>query len=80
MKHKSIAILIFCVSVATTARAQTVTGSGTAGNIAKFTDSSTIGNSVVVESNGNIGIGTTNPLLPLVVTNLTWYRQRSDCP
>lgn len=67
MKHKSIAILIFCLSVAATARAQTVTGSGTAGNIAKFTGSSTVGNSVIVESNGKIGIGTSTAQFPLHV-------------
>jgi len=54
-------------------RAQTVTGSGTPGNISKFTGPSAIGNSVLAESGGNIGIGTTNPLFPLVVTNATGF-------
>src|SRR3989442_1707407 len=39
------------------ANAQTVTGSGTTNNIPKFTGSSTIGDSVIAESNGNIGVG-----------------------
>ena len=50
-------------------RAQTVTGSGTPGNLAKFTGSSAIGNSVVVESNGNIGIGSSNPSAMLEVVD-----------
>src|SRR5262249_54017751 len=34
---------------------------GTAGRIAKFTTGTDLGNSVITELNGNIGIGTTNP-------------------
>src|SRR5262249_32911224 len=37
--------------------------SGTGGFIAKFTSASDLGNSVMIESNGNIGIGTANPFL-----------------
>lgn len=36
-------------------------GSGTANHIAKFTDPTTIGDSVIYESAGNVGIGTVNP-------------------
>jgi len=38
-----------------------VTGTGTTNYIPKFTSSSAIGNSVIYESSGNIGIGTTSP-------------------
>jgi hypothetical protein len=37
--------------------AQTVTGSGTTNTVPKFTGSSTIGDSVIAESSGNIGVG-----------------------
>lgn len=38
-----------------------VTGTGTANYLPKFTGASSIDNSVIYESNGNIGIGTTTP-------------------
>jgi hypothetical protein len=44
-----------------------VRGSGTAGRIAKWTDTNQIGNSVVTEVDGRIGIGTTTPGSPLTV-------------
>lgn len=63
---------------ATSAQAQTeaskpvantpsVKGSGTAGKITKWLDSRTIGNSVMTERTGNIGIGTTTPESKLTV-------------
>ncbi|BCM88903.1 hypothetical protein IAD21_00745 [Abditibacteriota bacterium] len=39
----------------------TITGQGTTGTIAKFTGTNAIGNSVMIESGGKIGIGTTTP-------------------
>jgi hypothetical protein len=39
----------------------TITGVGTSGRIAKFTGGSTIGNSIITEGSGRIGIGTTSP-------------------
>ncbi|MGH9845645.1 MAG: hypothetical protein ACREEM_43610 [Blastocatellia bacterium] len=40
---------------------------GTTGRIAKFTSSTDLGNSVMTELNGNIGIGTTNPTSKLEI-------------
>ncbi len=40
-------------------------GIGTTGRIAKFTSSTNIGNSVMTELNGSIGVGTTNPISKL---------------
>jgi len=46
---------------AISAPAQTVTGSGTAGTVPQFTGASSIGNSPIAISGGNVGIGTTSP-------------------
>src|SRR5215471_9095695 len=55
---KRIGILAVLIGLAAlSASAQTVTGSGTTNKIPKFTGSSTIGDSVIAESNGNIGVG-----------------------
>ena len=55
---KRICLLLVMIGLAALgANAQTVTGSGTTNNIPKFTGPSVIGDSVIVESNGNIGIG-----------------------
>lgn len=43
------------------AAAQTVTGSGTTNSVPVFTGTSTIGNSPITVSGGNVGIGTTAP-------------------
>jgi len=42
-------------------------GSGTTNYLAKFTNPTTVGNSVIFENSGNIGIGTTNPSAKLDV-------------
>ena len=47
--------------------AQTVTGSGTSGDVPVFTGTSTLGNSPLAVSGGNVGIGTTSPQAPLDV-------------
>ena len=38
-----------------------VDGNGTAGSIVKWTTSTTLGDSVIAESGGNVGVGTANP-------------------
>jgi hypothetical protein len=43
------------------AAAQTVTGSGTTNTVPVFTGTSTVGNSPITVSGGNVGIGTTSP-------------------
>lgn len=56
MKLMGILLVAFGLA-ALGANAQTVTGSGTTNTVPKFTGSSTVGDSVIAESNGNIGIG-----------------------
>jgi hypothetical protein len=63
---KRICILLTMIGLAALgANAQTVTGSGTANTIPKFTGSTSIGDSPIVEFNGNIGIGTSTARFPL---------------
>jgi hypothetical protein len=65
---KRICSLLVMVGLAALgANAQTVTGSGTTNTIPQFTSSTTIGDSPIVDFNGNIGIGTTTPVWPLHV-------------
>src|SRR5258708_20891773 len=73
---KSICILLVMAGLAALgARAQTVTGSGSTNTIPKFTGSSTIGDSVIVESNGNMGIGP-GAINPFVDGKLTVFDTR----
>jgi len=59
MVHKQIKFVsLYLVLVATSAIAQSVTGTGTANTIPLFTGSSTLGNSSITQLNGNIGIDT----------------------
>jgi hypothetical protein len=74
MKYKSIAILIFCASLAPTVLAQRgdeeIGGAGTPNFIAIFLSTHKIGNSNILQSSdGNVGIGTTAPESRLRVTN-----------
>jgi len=63
MVHKQIKFVSLSLLLLTTgAIAQSVTGTGTANTIPLFTGSSTLGNSNITQSNGNVGIGTTAPL------------------
>ena len=48
-----------------------ITGNGTSGYLAKYTSSTTHGNSIIYESSGNVGIGTASPLIKLHVSNVT---------
>ncbi len=45
-----------------------IDGGGTAGFLAKFLDPNTIGDSIIYELGGNVGIGTTNPGQKLTVS------------
>jgi len=67
MKWRMFWTLVLCSCFASLAPAQTVTGGGTPGTIPKFTGSTTIGDSPIVDFNGNIGIGMTTPGFPLHV-------------
>ena len=63
---------IFALAVVLTcngapAPAQTVTGSGATNTVPVFTGTSTVGNSPISVSNGNVGIGTTSPQTTLDV-------------
>lgn len=69
MKKMVFWTLMFSLSVVVSGRAQTVTGSGTVGTIPIFTGSSKIGNSLIIQFNGNIGIGTATPDATLFVDN-----------
>lgn len=55
------------LSVVPPVAGQTVTGSGTAGDIAKFTGANTIGNSIIIENANKIGIGISAPTSKLTV-------------
>jgi hypothetical protein len=72
---KRIGVAGFCLLVfANGAAAQTITGSGTSGTVPMFNGTSSVTNSVITQSNSNVGIGTTNPVAPLhVATNSTGY-------
>jgi hypothetical protein len=56
--------LVICSCFASLAPAQ-VSGGGTAGTLSEFKSSTTIGNSPIVDFNGNIGIGTSTARFPL---------------
>ena len=55
-----------------------ISGSGTAGYLAKFTGTGSIGNSAMHESGGKFGIGTTTPTEKLVVADVTNTRLLVD--
>lgn len=65
--HKQMMGLAFCIAAfGTSAAAQTTPATnnndGATGTVPVYTGSSTLGNSVITQSNGNVGIGTTNPM------------------
>ncbi len=55
-------------SIQTKAIAGTITGTGTANRLAKFTGPNSFGNSTITEAAGRVGIGTTAPASLLTVT------------
>jgi len=61
MRIRMIEVTLCIAAFAVGATAQTVTGSGTAGNVPVFTGSSTLGSSPITLSGSNVGIGTTSP-------------------
>ncbi len=66
---KALCLSGVCQSIwPTSSRADLLGGTGTTGKVAKFTDESTVGNSVITESSGNIGIGVSNPNTKLQVS------------
>jgi len=56
-----------------------ITGSGSSGKIPKFLDATTLGDSVIRETDGKLGIGTNNPNRKLTVNNggLSVFADRS---
>lgn len=63
--------LAFCIAIfALSASSQTVTGSGTSGTVPVFTGASAVGNSVITQSSGKVGIGTTAPTYTLEVNGV----------
>jgi hypothetical protein len=62
---KRICILLVMMGFAVGASAQTITGSGTTGTVPEFKGSTAIGNSPIVDFNGNLGIGTSTARFPL---------------
>lgn len=67
MKRILLVALLGFLAIGVRAQTNVTTTGGTAGNVAKFTGSSTIANSAIVENNGNVGIGTQTPLYPFDV-------------
>lgn len=55
--------------------AQTVAGSGTTNTVPVFTGTSTVGNSPITVSGGNVGIGTTQPIATLDVVGSSGTRR-----
>lgn len=60
MKRSACWTLALCLCLVSVGWAQ-VTGSGTANTIPQFTTATNIGDSPIIQANGNIGIGSTNP-------------------
>ena len=67
MCNRRLIVTVLCCGVfvgtlcSDTAKAYDIQGSGTAGRISKFTAADAIGDSILFESGGSIGLGTTTP-------------------
>jgi hypothetical protein len=73
MMNKNLSMVWMVIALTPTgAMAQTVTGSGTSGEIPVFSGASVITNSVITQSSSNIGIGTTTPGAALTIGNHTY--------
>jgi hypothetical protein len=70
MKHLRSVTLAVCLAAlgSLSLQAADVTGSGTTNKIPIWTSSSAIGNSVMTQSGGNVGVSTASPAHPLDVT------------
>ena len=61
MRRSPFFMLSLGLCLVSVGRAQTVTGSGTPNTIPQFTGATTIGDSPLLQFNGNIGINSSNP-------------------
>jgi hypothetical protein len=68
MYFKKPFITSLCAVIVSSAAVAQITGSGTSGKVPKFTTSTMIGDSSITESNGSVGIGTSNPQASLHVS------------
>lgn len=66
MKYSHVLLLSFLLA-AVGAMAQAVRGSGTANTVPVWLNANTVGNSILFQNNGNVGIGTTSPAQKLDV-------------
>lgn len=65
--------LVMALTVSAVAQTTVTTTGGTTNTVPVFTGSATIGSSVITQSNGNVGIGTTTPLNLQYNTELSLY-------
>jgi len=54
-------LFVLVLAILPTLVSAQITGSGTTNQVPKFTAATTVGNSAITESSGNVGIGTTTP-------------------
>jgi hypothetical protein len=59
MKRSSLVLVLFCVSFVPFVSAQTITGTGTANTVPKFTGPTTVGDSEISELGGTVSVGPT---------------------
>jgi len=68
---KAVALCLLVCGTGAVAQTTVTTSGGTANTVPKFSGSSTVVNSAITESNGNVGIGTSTPSGTLVVAGGT---------